>query len=117
MLDRVHPPLYAQAVTVTVGGRTWRQVATLDGAGPVADVFLLAVDATGLTHIQFGNGIRGKRPPPGATINVAYRSGGAAGQVSAVAPVGGGADGLVLRLPSHAADTVRVTVARHWPPW
>jgi hypothetical protein len=120
MLDRLQVRADALAVTVTVGGRPWRQVADLSSAGPAAGVFVLTVDAAGAAHIQFGNGVQGQRPPAGAAIDVAYRSSaGADGRVGSVAPLGGGVSGLVLVLPANPAAGGFQAVGprpRPWPP-
>jgi len=118
MPDRLQARVNALAVSVTVDGRPWQQLATLAGAAPAAAVFVLAVDEAGAAHVQFGNGVQGRRPPAGATIDVAYRSGaGAAGRVGAVAPLGGGVHGLLLHLPPPSAtERARAVGPRRWPP-
>ena len=103
-------------VSVTVGGRPSRRVADLSAMGPTADVFAVAVDAAGVAHVVFGNGVHGRRPPAGAAITVAYRSAGAAGNVGSVAPADAGATSFALQIPTRPATLAVQATPRRWPP-
>jgi hypothetical protein len=66
-------------VELTIGGQQWRQVHTLEDAGPDDPVFTLN-RATG--EIVFGDDRRGRTPPAGSDASAVYRyGGGAAGNV------------------------------------
>jgi len=60
-------------------------VPNLLSSGPADRVFVTRVNAAGNTVVQFGNGVRGARPPTGqSNIRAVYRKGiGSAGMVSA----------------------------------
>ena len=68
--------------TVTVNGKRWRQLSSVDDlleASPDSHVFVLN-ESTGT--VQFGDGRRGARPPNGSLVRVRYRQGvGRAGNV------------------------------------
>lgn len=70
----------AGMVTLTVNGRAWKRVASLESAGPNDTVFVLnRQDGS----IQFGDGTHGQKPSGGATIRVSYRDGaGSSGNIS-----------------------------------
>jgi hypothetical protein len=58
-----------------VNGKPWQLVASLADSGPRDRVFALTQTADGNTAIQFGNGVKGARPPAVGEITVGYRSG------------------------------------------
>jgi hypothetical protein len=109
----IHPP-DPEAFTVAVAGpggfEPWSPVEDLSQAGPDDAVFRL--DA-GAGAVRFGNGVNGRVPPPGATIQLTYAvSAGSRGNLPAglawsvtgidgtfgtnPEPTGGGADGRGL---------------------
>ncbi len=58
---------------ISINSSLWQRVMSLDNAGPEDEVYLLD-PITG--NVTFGNGVKGKRPPTGATVRAAYRHGG-----------------------------------------
>ena len=70
--DLYYPPVVPGSLTVLVGGRAWRRIADLSGAGPSAQVYALT-PASG--EVRFGNGRHGAIPPRGAVITADYESG------------------------------------------
>jgi hypothetical protein len=107
-------PVLLDGLRLTVGGERWRRVDDLTTAGPEAP--LLRGPVRALTDgtdraavytieratgtVRFGDGVHGRRPPPGAVIEAAYdHGGGRAGVVAA------GAISRGTRLPAG----VRVT--------
>ncbi|OGO54590.1 MAG: hypothetical protein A2V85_03030 [Chloroflexi bacterium RBG_16_72_14] len=61
---------------VYVAGRRWRRVASLFGAGPADEVYVVREDDGGASWVQFGDGRTGARLPSGADNVVArYRTG------------------------------------------
>ncbi|HUG88244.1 MAG TPA: hypothetical protein VMP42_05705 [Actinomycetota bacterium] len=69
-------PAGRQAVSVTVAGEAWRQVADLGRAGPDDRVYELNVDEDGSLQVRFGHGRRGARPPSGeVVVRASYRVG------------------------------------------
>jgi hypothetical protein len=54
-----------EAVSVTVTGERWRQVADLGSAGPDDRVYAVHIEDNGSAQIRFGDGHRGARPPAG----------------------------------------------------
>jgi hypothetical protein len=116
MPDQLRGTAGSLEVTVMVGGRPSRRVADLSVMGPTADVFAVTVDAAGVAHVVFGNGVHGRRPPAGAAISVAYRSSGAAGSVGSVAPLAAGASSFALQIPTRPATVVVRAAPRRWPP-
>ncbi len=72
------PPVETQAkveVRVTVEGVEWRPVKSFEGSGPDDRHYVISIDEDGSTTVAFGDGIRGRRPPTGATVGVSYRYG------------------------------------------
>ncbi|MCC8243038.1 hypothetical protein [Saccharothrix luteola] len=67
-----HAPVVAESVRVTVDGVAWRRVADLASAGPDDPVF--AVDRPVDGHIRFGDGVHGRRLPPGGHVSASYQS-------------------------------------------
>lgn len=67
-----YPPVVPRSETVLVGGRRWREVASLASAGSHAHVFTFS-PTTGRIH--FGNGAHGAIPPAGEAISISYESG------------------------------------------
>jgi len=61
-----------QEVEVTVDGQNWSQVRSLEGAGPNDRVYVLNPRSGAIT---FGDGRQGRRPPGGANVTAAYRTG------------------------------------------
>lgn len=70
---------------VVVDGVRWREVDTLEAAGPDDRVYTLQLGQDGAAAVQFGDGVRGARLPTGtANVRAAYRRGlGLAGHVPA----------------------------------
>jgi hypothetical protein len=70
---------------VWVNNLQWHEVPNLLSSGPADRVFVTRVNAAGNTVVQFGNGVRGARPPTGqSNIRAVYRKGiGSAGMVGA----------------------------------
>jgi len=75
------------SLSVGVDGEEWTEVAELATAGPDDKVFVSAEGS-----ITFGDGIHGRRPPEGATVQATYREG------------------------RGEAGNVRVSIAVQWPP-
>jgi predicted phage baseplate assembly protein len=75
----------ASTLSVDVNDLRWRERPALFGAGPRDRVFATRTDDTGVTTVEFGDGVMGARPPSGtANIRAAYRKGiGVAGNVKA----------------------------------
>lgn len=71
------------ALEVRVNDVRWDEVPSLYGAGPGDRVYAVRDDASGKTYVQFGDGLRGARPPSGShNVRALYRKGiGAAGNV------------------------------------
>jgi hypothetical protein len=72
---------FSSTVQVSVNGVQWREVPTFYGQAATAQVFLLSEDASGQTHVSFGDGINGALLPTGSGNVVAtyrYGAGGAA---------------------------------------
>jgi hypothetical protein len=70
---------------VTVNGVLWAERPTLTGSTPDAQVYTATPDVSGTTHVEFGDGFSGARPPSGQdNIRARYRKGlGRAGNVAA----------------------------------
>ena len=70
---------------VWVNNLEWHEVENFLASGPNDRVFVTRIDDAGKVTVQFGDGIRGARPPSGQmNIRAVYRKGiGAAGMVSA----------------------------------
>jgi predicted phage baseplate assembly protein len=67
---------YASTVRVWVNGLEWAEVRSFNGQPPDAQVFVTREDAQGKTHVVFGDGRHGARPPTGVNNVVAsYRYG------------------------------------------
>jgi hypothetical protein len=63
---------YVSTVTVLVNGEPWTEVGTFYGQPAGAAVFTLSETEAGITQVQFGDGINGRRLPTG-TDNVVAR--------------------------------------------
>jgi hypothetical protein len=65
-------------VTVSVGGKRWRQLPSVEALlASASDSYVFVVDeATGT--VRFGDGVHGAHPPTGALVRVHYRQGGGA---------------------------------------
>nr|MBA2431464.1 hypothetical protein [Chthoniobacterales bacterium] len=87
-------------VSVQVDGVTWRWTSDLAAAAPGDAVFALEPE-TGV--VQFGDGVRGRRPPAGARIIVSYRHG------------GGAAGSVPVRVSAQAAQLEPVERIRFFP--
>jgi Baseplate J-like protein len=104
-------PVIPESVRLTVGGEPWRRVDDLLAAGPEvpvadprdppgarpapaapADVFVVDAEAG---EVRFGDGLRGRRPPPRAALRADYDYG--AGREGNVGP---GAIGAAPALPA-----------------
>lgn len=77
----------AELQSLTVDGRAWTEIADLELAGPDDHVFIISGGS-----ITFGDGVHGRRPPAGATVEATYRDG------------------------RGEAGNVRVSIAVRWPP-
>ena len=75
--------LLQRTATVTVSGEPWREVDSLDGAGPTDAVYRLD-SATGT--VGFGDGVHGKTPTDKANMTAKHRY--RAGAIGAVATAG-----------------------------
>jgi hypothetical protein len=75
----------AAALTVTVAGRGWEQVAALRDSGPTDPHYEVRLTEDGHLALTFGDGVRGRRLPTGTNnVRVAYRVGaGLAGNLPA----------------------------------
>jgi hypothetical protein len=105
-------------VTVTVAGRPWRRVVGLTAEAPAAGSYAVVIAPDGSAQVAFGNGVHGQRPPAGAEITVAYKSGGGRdGNVGRVAPLAGGVSGLMVALPLKPVEVSPRETRRRWPPW
>lgn len=92
--------------------RTWHPVPDLLASDGLDEAFVAETDNDGRASLRFGDGVYGRRPPEGATLNATYWVGnGAAGNV--------GADALVvLTLPPDLAASLHVqTVRNPLPAW
>jgi Baseplate J-like protein len=69
---------------VRVSGVEWSELPTLLNAAPNAQAYSTAIDDTGQTTVEFGDGINGARPPTGKdNVHARYRAGmGAYGNVA-----------------------------------
>ncbi|MGB2958090.1 MAG: hypothetical protein WBG01_05220 [Bacteroidota bacterium] len=63
-------------VDLVVDGVSWRQVSSLDKAGPADAVYTIRVGEDGSTLVVFGDGQHGARIPAGSRASVTYRYGG-----------------------------------------
>lgn len=68
-------PAAVPAIHVTVAGEVWQPVRRLEDSGPDDPHYYVSVDDDGSASVVFGDGIRGRRPPAGSTVRVAYRDG------------------------------------------
>jgi hypothetical protein len=88
---------FSSTVQVSVNGVQWREVQSFFGQAPNAQVFLLREDDNANTHVVFGDGVNGARPPTGVNNIVAtyrYGAGGAAPAAEALTNVMTPAPGL-----------------------
>jgi predicted phage baseplate assembly protein len=63
---------YVSTVTVLVNGEPWTEAETFYGQAADAAIFTLSETEAGITTVQFGDGVNGRRPPTG-TDNVIAR--------------------------------------------
>lgn len=68
-------PAERPAIHVTVAGEQWKPVRRLASSGPNDPQYMVSLDEDGSATVVFGDGIHGRRPPPGSTVRVAYRYG------------------------------------------
>ena len=78
--DRTADEAYLQhqptsGVAVTVDGSPWREVASLDSAGPGDSYYVVDVGPDGSSTIRFSDGQQGLRPATGAHVTATYRTG------------------------------------------
>jgi hypothetical protein len=67
---------YGSTVRVWVNGQEWAEVPSFYGQPPGARVFVTREDDQGKTHVVFGDGQNGARPPTGVNnIMASYRTG------------------------------------------
>jgi hypothetical protein len=70
-------PAEDEAVSVTVAGERWHQVADLSSAGPDDRVYAVHIEDNGSAQIRFGDGQRGARPSAGEiSVRARYAVGG-----------------------------------------
>jgi hypothetical protein len=63
-------------LSVTVAGQPWTEVSSFYGQPPDARVFTTLQDTSGVTTVQFGDGVNGARLPPGTgNVIATYRFG------------------------------------------
>src|SRR5215475_64256 len=70
-------------IAITVGGLPWREVASLQGAGPDDAVYVVTRQDDGSATVRFGDGQTGRRPPTGDRVSAAYRQGAGNGHAPA----------------------------------
>src|SRR5262249_58929726 len=70
-------------IAITVGGLPWREVASLQDAGPDDAVYVVSRQDDGSATVRFGDGRHGRRPPTGARVSAAYRQGAGHGHAAA----------------------------------
>ena len=70
-------------IAITVGGLPWREVASLQDAGPDDAVYVVSRQDDGSATVRFGDGRHGRRPPTGVRVSAAYRQGAGHGHVAA----------------------------------
>ena len=70
-------------IAITVGGLPWREVASLQDAGPDDAVYVVSRQDDGSATVGFGDGRHGRRPPRGARVSAAYRQGAGSGHAAA----------------------------------
>jgi predicted phage baseplate assembly protein len=75
----------ASTLQVRVNGLLWQEVPALYGRGQQEHIFVTRPDDTGVTTVEFGDGVTGGRPPTGQNnVQAVYRKGiGLGGMVSA----------------------------------
>jgi hypothetical protein len=66
---------YSSTVQVWVNNVEWSEVRNFYGQPASAQIFVTSEDEQGLTHVTFGDGVNGTRPPTGASIVATYRYG------------------------------------------
>ena len=83
--DGKFPPGVRAAVAVTVGGRTWEQVSTLNDSGAEDAHYTVRMKEDGTLRIAFGDGFHGRRLPSGNNnVRIVHRKGnGLSGNVAA----------------------------------
>lgn len=80
--DLYYAPVIDGSVAVFVNGVAWQYMPHMIDAADADPAYGLYTDATGYTHITFGDNINGEVPPSGAAITANYRvGGGSAGNV------------------------------------
>ncbi|MFE6970161.1 baseplate J/gp47 family protein [Isoptericola sp. NPDC057653] len=98
------------ALEVRVEGVAWREVPTLDDAGPHDQAYVVRQDAEGGTEVVFGDGVHGSRLPTGVeNVRATYRVG--IGPDGAAAP---GQVSLPVRRPRGIAQVANLADARDW---
>jgi hypothetical protein len=74
--DLYYSPVVDGSVVVSVNGTQWQNFDHLIDADDTSPAYTLYTDATGFTHIVFGDDVNGSIPPSGAAITADYRVGG-----------------------------------------
>lgn len=91
----VAPSGVASTLEVRVGGILWHERPSFYGAGPNDAVYIVRHDDDQNTHITFGDGVRGMRPPTGSrNVRATYRYG-----AGAATPTPGGINQIVKGAP------------------
>jgi hypothetical protein len=86
---------YSSTIELVVEGQRWTEVPTLYGRGAAETVYSTWNDDEGKTHVRFGDGVTGRRPPSGAAITATYRVG-----AGALAPPVGALTQLLSTVPN-----------------
>ena len=83
--DATQPSGVRADIEITVEGRAWKQVGTLNDSGPADHHYVVQMTEEGLLKVLFGDGSNGRRLPGGINnIRVLYRTGtGASGNLEA----------------------------------
>lgn len=74
--DLYYSPVVDGSVEVFVNGTQWKDFDHIIDADDVSPAYSLYTDATGFTHIVFGDDVNGSIPASGAAITANYRVGG-----------------------------------------
>jgi hypothetical protein len=86
-------PPEVPSLTVYVNNREWTRVDSFFGRGPLEEIYIVRMDSSGTSYVQFGDGETGARLPSGLqNVTALYRTGnGAHGPLKSGAKVQAGA--------------------------